>query len=101
MNPSNPTDTVILRMPKNDIECERKYPFTYLMNATLRGVRRRYSEQATARYGSNVDVLFPTALSKLMHDHVVHLYKTEGFELLEEDFEDSDQYHKYINLIRG
>lgn len=95
------TDKIIIRMPKDDIECERKYPFTYFMNAALRGMQRRYSEKATQHYGSTVEVLFPTALSKLIHDHLVHLYKTEGFELLEEDFEDSEQYRKYIKLIKG
>ncbi|WWV92022.1 hypothetical protein [Escherichia phage PJNS034] len=95
------TDKIVIRMPKDDIECERKYPFTYFMNAALRGMQRRYSEQASAKFGSEVEILFPTALSKMIHDHMVTLYQQEGFELAEEDFEDSEQYRKYLKLIKG
>lgn len=101
MKTNNVNDVIVIRIPKSDIECARNYPFTYLMNATLRGMRRRYSEQATHHFGSDVDVLFPSALSKMMNDHLIHLYKSEGFELSEDDFEDSEQYSKYLNSIKG
>lgn len=100
-NSKDDSEVITIRTPKADIECERKYPFTYMMNASLRGLRRHYSDMATKQYGRKVDIMFPTVLSKMMFEHLLHLYKTEGFVLTEDDFEDSEQYQKYLKLIQG
>lgn len=90
-----------IRLPDEQIECARNYPFTYISNAALRGLRRRYEALVKAKTGSVVELLFPTVLNQVIVDLLVRLYKEEGFELQESDFESSVEYNRYLKIIQA
>lgn len=88
-----------MKLPDSEIECVRKYPFTFLANAALRGMRRRYEGKLKDRTGMEVNMLYPTTLNQVIFDLLQRLYVEEGFLLLESDFESKSQYENYIIAV--
>lgn len=89
----------LLRLPDSQIECSRNYPFTYLANAGLRGLRKYYEEAYEKNTGKRSQILYPTVLNQVIINQLVHLYKTEGFVIEEQVFESDALYQSYLKLI--
>lgn len=88
-----------MKLPDKEIECVRKYPFTFLGNAGLRGLKRYYEERLLERFGVRANMLFPTTLNQVIFDTLSRLYTEEGFLLNEDDFESKAQYDLYIKAV--
>lgn len=91
----------VIRLPDAQIECARSYPFTYIANAAMRGLRRRYESLFESKTGNVVELLYPTVLNQIIMDLLIRLHKEEGFILNETDFESSSEYQRYLKLIQA